>query len=243
MRLISVKLLFVIFIAACGSDSDNDSDQTALNQRVSYDELQGLWQSDGYNQLIEVTDEQILIYQFSRSHCLLVEEEDIEDFIKDVPYVLSNDRRDRFATDPKLDVVDIQPYYYDSVNEYPLACADGITPETNDAVINFQAFWNTFNEQYAFFELRGVDWQSIYDKYLVQAQNIRDTGKGDLFDLFEEILPEFDDSHTFLEDERNDRDIESGQFGLGTSTAPGTRRTTVAATTCRSVSTPARRST
>jgi hypothetical protein len=217
-------ILSVLLLSACGGNSSNNS--PPLNERVSVGQLQGVWRSDGYHRLIEITEDRMLTYQFSQSHCLLLDDVDIEEAVITIDDVdqlvgmqqsfLTNKDRSRFSTDPEMLLIDYHIYFYDKVTERPLACGNGVTEPTDDAVVNFQAFWDIFNEHYAFFELRDVDWQPIYDEYLLQAEQIRDTGEGDVFDLIEEILPEFNDDHVSVTDEDNEREAESGGNGLVT---------------------------
>ncbi len=202
----------VLLLTACGGDDQGNGNENELTEKVSISELQGLWRSDGYHYLVEVTDNQFLTYELSDVHCLLVSEVSIAEAEADMPYVLSNSQHSRIATDPDLDISDTHPLYYDRLNAYPDACANGPTAHTDDPVVNFEVFWNIFNEQYAYFDVRGVDWQAVYDEYLPVVEQIRDTGEGDLFSVFEEILPLLNDGHVALSDEDNDREIVSEEF-------------------------------
>ncbi|MCP4815461.1 MAG: hypothetical protein GY888_23375, partial [Planctomycetaceae bacterium] len=60
----------------------------------------------------------------------------------------------------------------------------------------FEELWGTFSERYAFFELRGVDWDAQRRKYrpLVKA----DTTDAQLFDIFCKMLKPLNDGHVNL---------------------------------------------
>ncbi|MGW8315475.1 MAG: S41 family peptidase [Bacteroidales bacterium] len=60
----------------------------------------------------------------------------------------------------------------------------------------FEDLWNTFNTDYASFNVRGVDWQEVYDTYrpLVSAE----TSDEELAEVFRQVLRTLDDGHVSL---------------------------------------------
>ena len=64
------------------------------------------------------------------------------------------------------------------------------------SVENFDALWNTFNERYAFFELRGVDWKAQYEKY--RPKVTKNTTDEELYGLICEMLKPLKDGHVNL---------------------------------------------
>ena len=61
---------------------------------------------------------------------------------------------------------------------------------------NFETLWKTFNERYAFFELRGVDWQKQYKTYRPKVS--KETTDGELFNIMCEMLKPLKDGHVNL---------------------------------------------
>ncbi|MEM1217911.1 MAG: S41 family peptidase [Bacteroidota bacterium] len=60
----------------------------------------------------------------------------------------------------------------------------------------FLAFWEEMDENYAFFNLRGVDWDQVYTDYRPQiTENMSDTA---LFEVLTDILAPFEDGHINL---------------------------------------------
>ena len=74
----------------------------------------------------------------------------------------------------------------------------------------FEELWGTFSERYAFFELRGVDWEAQRRKYrpLVNA----DTSDEQLFELFCKMLKPLNDGHVNLKA----TGIKKGRFNAET---------------------------
>jgi len=67
----------------------------------------------------------------------------------------------------------------------------------NDPIYNFEVLWNTFNEQYAYFKERDIDWNQMYKKY--QAQVNTKTKPLELYTLFEKMLGEIEDGHVSID--------------------------------------------
>jgi hypothetical protein len=70
-------------------------------------------------------------------------------------------------------------------------------------------FWIFFNDYYAFFETRGVDW-SVYQK--VRDQVTEDN----FYDVLEQIVVTLEDGHVRITDEKNSVEIKSGLPSLVT---------------------------
>ena len=61
---------------------------------------------------------------------------------------------------------------------------------------NFEALWKTFHERYAFFKLRGVDWQKQYKTY--RPKVTKDTTDVQLFTILCDMLKPLKDGHVNL---------------------------------------------
>jgi len=67
----------------------------------------------------------------------------------------------------------------------------------NDPVDNFEALWKVFNERYAFFDVRGVDWQK--QKEIYRPQVTGDTTPEQLFEVMTRMIDPLKDGHVSLE--------------------------------------------
>ena len=169
-----------------------------LEQKVSPADMQGVWRSDGYMTLLEVTDERVLEYEVSSVHCLLVDDTALADYVEENPHFLTNSQLKRFATDPDLDRIELHAYFYDRIDQRPDSCVNGITEANDDPADNFKVFWNVFNEQYTFFELRNINRQQQYDENIAAAEQASDDEE--LFGILASMIEAFDnDSHVSLE--------------------------------------------
>ncbi|PIB31456.1 hypothetical protein BFP75_01530 [Maribacter sp. 4G9] len=60
----------------------------------------------------------------------------------------------------------------------------------------FETLWQTFEDNYAFFELRNVDWKSSYEKYRAKVDST--TKEDSLFSILSQMLAPFNDDHINL---------------------------------------------
>ena len=65
-----------------------------------------------------------------------------------------------------------------------------------DPLFVFDVFWQTFEEHYPFFEMKGVDWRAVRDRERPRVS--AETTDDDLWDILQGILEEREDAHTYL---------------------------------------------
>lgn len=88
-----------------------------------------------------------------------------------------------------------------------LGCKKENIDYTNETLFN--SMWTDFDENYAGFEARNVDWDSVYQVYHPQAQN--STTEADLWRIFTESLDVLYDAHVYL-DRPDGEGFESGSL-------------------------------
>ena len=72
------------------------------------------------------------------------------------------------------------------------ASCDDIIIENTPANV-FEVFWRTMDENYVFFEEKGIDWDSIHRIYAPKARMVKNDYE--LSHIFHDILPLFQDGH------------------------------------------------
>lgn len=185
-------------IAGCGSD--NKKPVIPVEPTV-YQQAQGAWVQKGYGRYLQADSQGVRIFEANQAGCLP---------LMNVPMAQADSTFGDFslpgANRLEFDLVEYGPYYrfvFERVDTLPSVCVDG-TDESQDPVANFEYFWHKFNELYAFFALREVDWQAMYDRYrpLVNAS----TTDEQLFDIFTQMLEPLNDGHVVLSAQTLDRD-------------------------------------
>jgi hypothetical protein len=161
---------------------------------VAQDEpsIEGTWLTNGYGLAIEVTPDTIYVYEVTAVSCMtFLELPNTEEALAEAGLLLT-------LEDDQLVIRDPMTMHTTAhrVDALPTVCDNGGTPETDDPELNFEIVWNAFNEQYAFFDLYGVDWQAQYDTY--RPQVTADTTPEQLFEILSQMLEPLDDGHISL---------------------------------------------
>lgn len=72
---------------------------------------------------------------------------------------------------------------------------------TNDPITNFDILWHELDRKYSFFELKKIDWDSVYNVYRPMVTN--DMSRYELFDVMADMLNTLRDGHVNLRSEFN----------------------------------------
>lgn len=99
------------------------------------------------------------------------------------------------------------------------ACAPGHAPSgasegnvsNRSAEAIFETVWATFDQRYALFGARSVDWQALYDVYRPRVNS--ETTDEQLFDILTAMLSHLNDNHVILQAESLGRDFSAGYLG------------------------------
>lgn len=73
---------------------------------------------------------------------------------------------------------------------------------------NFESLWQTFNQRYANFDYKGIDWDEIYKKY--RPKVTAKTSNQELFDICCAMLQELRDGHVTIETNYDGQDVFCG---------------------------------
>jgi hypothetical protein len=121
----------------------------------------GIWTTRGYGYALNVRSTAatgtITLLQESAISCVVENIEDSLDVIID-------------GDTATLDVGTNVPYVIDRTEAFQAGCANGITPVVGDpayvrdAIVDFDILDQISLEHYAFFDLRGIDWEALTSK-------------------------------------------------------------------------------
>lgn len=81
------------------------------------------------------------------------------------------------------------------IQKLPTDCT---RPTPKDARAAFDVFWRSFAENYPFFAAKGVDWQSMRDRYRPEVH--ADTTRKELFGIFSDMVRPLYDAHVAVRD-------------------------------------------
>lgn len=169
-----LRVLFIIFILF---------NFTSINAQMP-DDVYGTWMMRGYGRAVEIEDKTVRIHDVTKISC-----------IKNAEYPLSIFSEGISLSDNVLTIKrGLTEYTLDRIAALPNLCNEKLSKkELKSPLYNFDLLWNTFNEQYAYFKERNVDWQKLYEIYRNKLNE--NTGKAESFAIFDAMLEEFNDGH------------------------------------------------
>ena len=150
--------------------------------------IDGVWQMRGYGWIFSIDKDLIKTYDITSVSCLPSAEFPSEMILED--YTV----KDNVLTTK----VGLSTYVLDKLAELPDLCTIMLSrKQKKDPILNFDVLWHTFNEQYAYFDLRNTDWDASYKKYRSQVTST--TSDVELYSIIYKMLEEIGDGHVDIE--------------------------------------------
>ncbi|WP_138163316.1 S41 family peptidase [Parasedimentitalea maritima] len=158
-------------------------------------ELKGVWQTDGYGLVIDVSSLWIDVYEQTKVSCLhqsrIPSHLSLVNWLEDVTFGIEEDRL-------RLDVSGVlNPIMADGIAVLPDICRTATPNAPGTAQENFDVAWQVMQEHYAFFDLHGVDWSEKRKTLRPAADAVLDDTA--LFALLSKLLTGLDDGHTYIQ--------------------------------------------
>ncbi len=183
-------ILILLIFAACQSDDDTTP--------TPQDSINGFWSIADKGWIFEFTDGNDIFYNINAAGCSIQN----DDFVLQDFFGFNFDVIGENELIASSELSDSEIVFMRLSNQNP-DCLPNQISDTKDPVINFDHFWNIFNDYYAFFETRNIDW--------AQYESLRDQVTADNFyDIIEELAYLLDDGHVSIYDEQNGIEINSG---------------------------------
>lgn len=178
-RFIVLVSLSCLLISSC----DNQKTNVELTSNP-----EGNWQSVGYGRTAVIDSEgDFVLSDVTKYSCIPLTEGNLSDFGENLT-----------LTKDTISIRDgINRYLYTRINELPTICSEDHKKNTQDPELNFEVLWNTFNDHYAYFELRKINWDSMYRVY--RPRVTPNTTDVDLYKIMDEMISAMNDGHVGLE--------------------------------------------
>ena len=179
----SYKIYLLLFIASihlytCSEKKNEEAPKL----------LDGTYEQIGYGRIVTIEDGNFVLYDKTDISCIPVFDGSISIYGDNL--TLENDT---------LKLKDgINEYKYVRLaNQFDL-CNDEITEDKmNDPVYNFEVLAANFDRHYAYFELRKVNWDSLYTA--TKSKITSKTSDIELFRILDDMLDHFGDGHISLD--------------------------------------------
>lgn len=183
-----IKKLLLALIVITTISCKNSEKQKIL---ITKAELNGFFEQQGEGQIIQINDSLVTSFYSSSFNCF-------------PEWKIS---RDYFNTQtPTIKVIDENTFTnqegytvftYKKLKTKPTSCTELTEEQINSNTYNFETLWHTFNDQYAFFEERNIDWSALKSKY--QSQFTDQTPPFEFYLLLEKMVLELNDEHSDFE--------------------------------------------
>jgi len=178
MNKIFITLLVAILLFSC-------------KKEITKADLNGFYEQQGEGEIIEINDSLVISYYSSNFNCYPNWKISRDYFNTQTPTITVNpdesfNHKEGFTV-----------FTYIKLKERPTLCKELTEKQKNNNSYNFETLWNTFNEQYAFFTERNIDWDSLKIKY--KAQFTDETKPFEFYLLLEKMVLELKDEHSDFE--------------------------------------------
>lgn len=175
--------------------------QVNLDSETSLD---GTWLSIGYGRIVQIESGEFLMADITSHSCTAVLNGEVSIFGARLK-----------ANNDTLCLEDgINMYYFTRIDSAPNRCKEDLSEtKKNDPLYNFEVLGEIFSDHYAYFELRNINWDSLYN---ATQQNITaQTTDAELYIIMEEMLDSFNDGHIGIS---ATEEVEEAADALRTST-------------------------
>lgn len=196
----SLLLATLGLATACDTDDGGQDDEP---QPVELSEFEGVWRQRGYARVIEITEEAVRYYDVTEVSCVPSGEGSFEDVEGEFDRIVGDE--DHFSW---YETGGYTRYDFDRTDELPDGCGE---PDTS-AVAAFDSLWHAFDENYAYFSERGVDWDEVRSDFQSQVKD--DTTSEELMGIFQEVLTPLNDGHVWVFDTSTGAGFLGGTLGL-----------------------------
>lgn len=180
-----IGALTVFGLGACSDGGGNTNDGPDAVE----DPIRGTWLSPSWGLALEASDGVLRMYEITSISCR---------HYLEVPYSGSEipdigGRAERDDGDLLIRMGATDEIRASAIDELPSTCDDGGTMDSEDPRLSFDIFWHNFDEMYASFDIRGVDWAARYAMFEQSVASTTTTEE--LFEVLCDMTRSFDDPH------------------------------------------------
>jgi len=160
-------------------------------KEITKADLNGFWEQQGEGEIIEINDSLVISYYSNKFNCYPNWKMSREYFNTQTPTITMN-ADESFNNQEGFTVLT-----YVKIKEKPTLCMGLTEKQKNNNTYNFETLWNTFDEQYAFFNERNIDWDSIKTKHKTKFTD--ETEPFEFYLILKKMVLELKDKHADFE--------------------------------------------
>lgn len=186
----SMCIVISIAISGCGSSGSKTVEEPQQPPPAA-DEYIGYWQQAGYGKYLEISVDQVIQYEASNDTCIQTHSVVRGEFPSEFNWTIKSFTDQQFlASENNASTSELT---LDRVNALPLSCNNLLTNTPSNVVTHLIAM---ASENYAFFELRNINWQEASEQALARVND--DMTEEQLKSVLHELMSVFNDKHVLL---------------------------------------------
>lgn len=173
-----------VFFSACRK---NDFPDSGAYKRSGLD---GIWLSEGYGYLLDIQNGRARFYHLTKDYGIRsnVFFDGASDDVSTWDVVLTDKGKQFIYRGKNV----LTHYRFNRINKLPKSVEGGGLPASQDPRLNFDVLWQTFDEHYAFFRQREVNWDAVRTQLRAQVNT------NNLQHIIEQALGTFNEDHVTL---------------------------------------------
>ncbi len=160
---------------------------------TDFKRLEGVWRSRGYGKILWITEDHYTFFEETSISCLPVHSGCLEELTERYVDLEVSQSGRTFSARRATGVTRVG---FSKLKALPRTVAESEKQDSSDPIHNFEVFWQTFAEQYALFELKGLNWERIRQKH--RSAVTSDTHPEHLFGVLAAMLRPLKDGHVRL---------------------------------------------
>lgn len=152
------------------------------------DVILGYWQMEGYGIIAHISEDIVKMYDTTKISCTPSRE---------YPTTMLSTN---YSLDGKALTlrVGVAQFVLNKIEQLPEICTQKLSKKKKkDPIFNFEVLWNTFDDQYLYFEERNVDWAASYKKY--RSRINENTTAAALYAVCYEMLEDLNEGHVSID--------------------------------------------
>ena len=173
---VNFLIVFIIsYLCLAGCTSNDDMPASTID----------FWYTPQKGYVLERSAENMKLYGVSTSGCTLIDDDLISENYAGIEFNLNGDQLIGSSNLLAGNII------FDKLNDVNDFCNINAIVPSDDPQVNFKYFWDIFNDYYAFFELRNVNWQNN----LTLSSTVTSTN---LYDVLESMILPLKDGHVSI---------------------------------------------
>ncbi len=164
----------------------------------------GVWEQKGYGRIWQFDNKQLTVFSRNAVGCVQETTEPLAELYRSKQFMTTVSKDEMTVTG-----LAAKPYRLTRLYQLPASCVQPLNGNRDNAV-NFDFFWQTMNDHYAFFSRHGIDWASIFETQ--RPRIVAAKTPDEVAAIYDDIISAFPDAHVAFSLDRASVSFGSAQI-------------------------------